>query len=173
MNELVSKVLAAGFTKAVWLDNLKLDCEARIREYCTPEDCPDYGGNWVCPPGCGELAACAAKVGQFDRGVLLQSVAELDPPTVTYEALNLQHNLQLQSFIAALDSKDQEILVLTNGGCVFCASCAYPAPCVKPDMRMNSLSAYGIDVGKLCAMAGLPYSFGPDRVYFVALVLIK
>ena len=38
---------------------------------------------------------------------------------------------------------------------------------------MNSLSAYGIDVGKLCEAAGLEYSFKPDMVYYIALVLMK
>ncbi|MDR0469662.1 MAG: hypothetical protein LBH09_06775 [Peptococcaceae bacterium] len=40
-------------------------------------------------------------------------------------------------------------------------------------MRMKSLSAYGSDVGKLCEKARLEYSFRPDRVYYVALVLIN
>ena len=54
----------------------------------------------------------------------------------------------------------------------FMEKCAYPEPCVKPDVRMNSLSAYGIDVGKLSKLAGLEYSFRSDMVYYTALVLI-
>ena len=172
MNELINKAFSIGFTKAVWLDGLQLECEARLREYCNPEGCPNHGNNWVCPPGCGSLEECAAKVSSFDRGVLLQSVSELDPANKDYKRLNREHNLRLREFIET-SCGETDILALTSGGCVFCATCAYPEPCIKPDIRMNSLSAYGIDVGKLCKTAGLAYSFRPDMVYYTALVLIK
>jgi len=173
MNELVDKALSAGFTKAAWLNALKLECEARIREYCNPEGCAKHGKNWVCPPSCGSLQECAGKIRRFDCGILLQSVSELQPPVAAekYRALNLEHNLRLREFVETECAGRGGVLVLTSGGCVFCDACAYPEPCVKPDIRMNSLSAYGIDVGKLCERAGLEYSFRPDRVYYVALVL--
>jgi predicted metal-binding protein len=170
-NKLVNKALVIGFTKAVWLEGLKLECEARLREYCNPANCPNHGNNWVCPPGCGSLEECSEKAGRFDRGLLLQSVSELDPLFADYKGLNREHNLRLKKLIEILGN-EWDILALTSGGCVFCDTCAYPAPCLKPDSRMNSLSAFGIDAGKLCKRAGLEYSFRPDRVYFVALVLM-
>ena len=170
--ELVNKALSARFTKAVWLDGLKLECEARLREYCNPEGCPNHGNNWVCPPGCGSLAECAEKAGVFSKGVLLQSVSNLNPLYKNYKKLNRAHNFRLREFIEK-HCGGMEILALTSGGCVFCEACVYPEPCVRPDVRMNSLSAYGIDVGKLCETAGLEYSFRQDRVYYTALILIK
>ena len=175
MNELISEALSLGFTSAVWLDDLKLECEYRLREYCNPEGCMNHGNNWVCPPGCGSLQECAEKVSRFDSGILLQSVSELDPPATMekYNALNREHNLRLREFIKTTTDKCRSILALTSGGCVFCDTCAYPDPCIKPDIRMNSLSAYGIDVGKLCERAELEYSFRADRVYYIALVLMN
>jgi predicted metal-binding protein len=172
MNEHVREAFALGFTNAIWLDDLELECEDRIREYCNPEGCLNHGNNWVCPPGCGSLEECAEKVSAFNSGILLQSVSELEPLSTDYKELNRKHNLRLREFIERR-CNEQSILVLTSGGCVFCDTCVYPNPCIKPDIRMNSLSAYGIDVGKLCETAGLEYSFRPDRVYYVALVLIK
>ena len=174
MNELIDIAISAGFAKAVWLNGLKLECESRLRQLCNSKDCPNHGNNWVCPPGSGSLEECAEKVGGFCRGVLLQSVSELDQSSAdfaVYKTLNREHNLRLREFIET--SGHGDILALTSGGCVFCESCAYPNPCVRPDVRMNSLSVCGIDVGKLCDMAGLEYSFRPDRVYYTALVLIK
>jgi len=171
-NDFVNKALLEGFTNAVWMDCLQLECEARLRAYCTPEDCPRHGNNWVCPPGCGSLEDCALKVSKFDKGILLQSVSKIDPNTVDYAVLNREHNLRLQRFLE-VHCDDLDSLPLTSGGCVFCDSCAYPDPCIKPALRMNSLSAYGIDVTKLCETAGLEYSFRPDRVYYIALVLVK
>ena len=171
MNELVNAALSTGFIDAVWLDKLSLECEARLRAYCNPQGCPNHGNNWICPPGCGSLEECAERVSKYGRGILLRSVSELGIRK-NYKALNRKHNLRLREFIEN-NCAGMDIMALTSGGCIFCKTCAYPEPCVKPDTRMNSLSAHGIDVGKLCETAGLEYSFRPDRVYYVALVLIK
>ena len=171
-NDFVDNALSSGFTNAAWLDNLNIECEARLREYCNPKGCPRHGNNWVCPPGSGSLEECAEKVSRFDKGLLLQSVSEIDTTAVDYAVLNREHNLRLRCFLEEY-CDGMDVLPLTSGGCIFCDVCAYPAPCNRPDLRMNSLSAYGIDVGKLCELAGLEYSFSRDRVYYVALILVK
>ena len=173
MDDLVQKALDIGFTNAVRLDGLKLECEEQLRAYCNPEGCPNHGNNWVCPPGCGSLSECQLKVRAFDSGVLLQSISEIDEQSPDYKGPNREHNLRLRRLLEEYEVTDMEVLALTSGGCVFCETCAYPEPCIKPDVRMNSLSAFGIDVGKLCKMANLDYSFRPDRVYYIALVLTR
>ncbi|MCL1805957.1 MAG: DUF2284 domain-containing protein [Clostridiales bacterium] len=173
MDELVRFALSTGFTHAVLLDDLTLECEERLREYCNPKGCRNHGNNWVCPPGCGTLAECAEKVSAFHRGILLQSVSVLKPLFTDYRGLNRKHNLRLREFIEKYCAGQMDVFTLTSGGCIFCDTCTYPEPCVKPDIRMNSLSAYGIDVGKLCEKAGLEYAFQPDRVYYVALTLFN
>ena len=172
MNEWVNKALSTGFTHAVWMEGLAVECEPWLREYCNPASCPNHGQNWVCPPGCGSLAECAEKAARFDQGLLLQSVSDTGDAFDGYKELNREHNLRLREFIETYVEGGGDILALTSGGCVFCEACVYPEPCVKPDIRMNSLSAYGVDVGKLCEKAGLEFSFRPDKVYFTALVLM-
>ena len=172
-NDLLGDALSIGFTNAVWLHGLALECEPRLREYCNPKSCPNHGNNWVCPPGCGSLEECAEKVAGFDKGLLLQSVSELAQADNDYKGLNRAHNIRLRELIEKHNDGRIKILALTSGGCVLCDDCAYPAPCAKPDARMNSLSAFGIDVAKLCDMAGLEFSFRPDRVYYTALILIN
>ena len=173
MYELIDKALAAGFFDAVWMDSVELECEPRLRELCNPEGCPKHGNNWVCPPGSGTLEECAEKVSRFGRGLIVRSLSEIEPSFDDFQSLSRRHNFRLRDFIEAHCSEGYEILALTSGGCVFCEKCAYPEPCLKPNVRMNSLSAYGIDVGKLCESAGLEYSFRPDRIYHVALILTK
>ena len=168
---LVSGALSLGFSYAVLMDDLRLENEAGLRAYCNPEACPNHGMNWVCPPGCGSLEECAGRVAGYSRGILLQSVTDVGLAFSDYKALSRRHNLRLRELIENHCGGGGDVLALTSGGCIFCDKCAYPEPCVKPALRMHSLSAYGVDVGKLCEKAGLAYSFRPGRIYNVALVL--
>lgn len=160
-----------GFTHAVPLEELFLSSKQSIRDCCNPRQCPNYGSNWVCPPACGALEDCQKKLNTFHHGLLLQSVTDLTPPTApeVYGRLNREHNLRLKALVEAL--MPGRLLALTSGGCIFCESCAYPNPCIHPELKMESLSAYGINVGELCQQAGLPFSFREDRVYMTALLL--
>ena len=110
----------------------------------------------------------------FDRGFLLQSISKVKAPLVVerFQAINEEHNFRFKDFVEFVKEDFIKILPLTSGGCVFCEQCSYPEACVKPDLKMESLSAFGIDVGELCRMAGLDYSFREDLVYFTAQLLI-
>ena len=173
MRDFLEIARTLGFTEAVLRSDLSLTSRAESRAYCNPEQCPNHGQNWVCPPGCGTLEECAERVREFSEGILLQSVTELIPPTEleTYKALNRAHNARLKELIEAVKPVVDKLLPLTTGGCSFCVECSYPEPCLRPDVKMESLSAFGIDVGELCEKAGLDYSFRKDRVYFTALLL--
>ncbi len=175
MKKYLQKALALGFTEAKYLADLSLVCKAELRAYCQPEHCLLYGQNWVCPPACGTLAECAGKVREFDRGILLQSVSIVEAPATAerYRLINREHNFRLKQLIEFIKADHVKILPLTSGGCVFCEQCSYPEACIKPELKMESLSAYGIDVGELCETAGLTYSFREDGLYFMALLLIK
>ena len=175
MENYLEKALELGFPEVKYLDDIYLECKAELRAYCKPEQCPLHGQNWVCPPACGTLAECASRVQEFDRGILLQSISKVQAPAAgeSYQALNREHNFRLRQLIEFIQADQVKILPLTSGGCVFCEQCSYPEACVKPDLKMESLSAFGIDVGELCRMAGLDYSFREDLVYFTALLLIK
>ena len=175
IEEYLKKARALGFSKAVFMEDLAIECKPELRAYCNPQQCPKHGQNWVCPPGCGTLDECEEKARRFFKGLLLQSITKLDPPAApeTYTQLNREHNLRFKEFVEYVKPGVARLLPLTNGGCVFCEECAYPEPCIKPDLKMESLSAFGIDVGGLCEGAGLPYSFNPEIVYYTALLLLE
>jgi len=175
MKKYLSRAKTIGFSEAVYLPGLTVECKPELRAYCNPEQCPKHGLNWVCPPGCGTLEECREKAAGFHDGLLLQSVVKLTPPTEpeTYSVLSREHNVRFREYIEAVKSEFEKILPLTTGGCVFCEQCSYPEPCTKPDVKMESLSAFGIDVGKLCETAGLQYSFTIETVYYTALLLVK
>ena len=174
MSDLTDQALALGFSQAVVCTDLALTCHAELRAYCGPELCPTWGQNWVCPPGSGTLEHCQARVDQFHQGILLRSVTELVPPTPAdvYQRLVAAHNQRVHAFVEQIRAQTTSLLPLSTGGCGLCEQCTYPAPCAHPDIKMESLSAYGIDVGAICASAGLPFSFRDDIVYLTALVLL-
>ena len=173
MEYIVKEALLSGFTNAKYVDNLKVECEDRIRAFCNPLYCWNMTKNWICPPACGTVQECYQNIKHFEKGVILVSMTDLTPPVEMdyYKQLNVEHNLRLKSLLEKLEDK-YELFPLTSGGCIFCEKCTYPNPCIKPQLKMNSLSAYGIDVTKLCHNEGIEFSFRPDRVYYIALLLV-
>lgn len=173
MKTFLDNAISLGFTIAVLLKDINIQCEERIRDYCNPKQCPNYGNNWVCPPGSGTILECAEKISGYKNGLLLQSISKLTPPADAeeYRRLNRLHNERLRELILLMEKDKMNTLALTSGGCIFCETCSYPEPCIKPSIRMHSLSAYGIDVGKLLNIANLEFAFKPDRVQYVALVM--
>jgi len=80
-----------------------------------------------------------------------------------------EHNQKLMKLAGLLKSDGHPCLALSTGGCILCDDCSFPAgPCLKPEERMHSLSAAGVDVEKLCRKAGLDFSFGGDSIYYTA-----
>ncbi|MCL1803171.1 MAG: DUF2284 domain-containing protein [Eubacteriaceae bacterium] len=173
-NEFEAKALELGFTNALWIENLDLSeySDPNIRTYCNPRQCRRHGSNWVCPPGCGTFEECAEKASQFNCGLLLQSVTEVDIETMNYGTRGREHNQRLRDFIEN-SCTGIEVLALSSGGCILCEECAYPEPCIYPDQRMNSLSAFGVNVSYLCVSSGMEYSFVQDTLRQVALVMMK
>ena len=170
----IDYAMNVGFTNAVLMENFELDCDPSIRELCNPEQCKNYSGNWVCPPGCGTLEECRDRVKGRSVCILLQSVSDLPNgyDADRLKTLSRNHNLRLGKLIEKVSEEGHSVLSLTSGGCIFCEECRYPKPCVKPDKKMQSLSAHGVDVGRICEKAGLPFFFREDRVYYVACLLI-
>lgn len=203
MNKYENYALDLGFTKAVFLDDFQLEAEEKFRIYCNSDQCDRYGNSWVCPPGSGTIEDYQDLFSQYKSVLLLQTVKKMkglgsksfEQEEGKQAAWNLdeiyglerEHNerlLKLLSFLRAkerLAQKDRaedldkrEFLALTTGGCLLCEECTFPQePCIKPEIRMHSLSASGIDVEKLCKKAGLDFSFGGSSVYYTACLLFK
>ena len=64
-------------------------------------------------------------------------------------------------------------LSLGAGGCTICEKCAKKTdePCRHPDKRIPSLEAYGVNVSKTAAAAGMKYINGQNTVTYFGGVL--
>jgi hypothetical protein len=59
---LIGAAIEAGFTHAAPLKMETLRFLPEVRDMCNSERCRHYNTNWMCPPGCGTLEECAARV---------------------------------------------------------------------------------------------------------------
>ena len=174
--ELIQKALEIGFSHAgpASVDTLKAMPE--VRDMCAVDKCHAYNKTWTCPPGCGSLEECEARMRSYHFGVLCQTTAELED-SMDYEAMmegeaeNKEHSA---AFIEFLSEQFEEVLPLCSAGCDLCKTCTYPdAPCRFPNKARSAMEGYGLLVSKVCQDNGIKYYYGPNTVTYTALFLVK
>ena len=164
----------AGFTGAAPLEMSALIPLEQVREMCAAGRCQVYDRNWSCPPACGTLEQCAARMARYHRGVLVQTTGELEDD-FDLEAIARTQSRHKKAF---LDLARQVRLIcpgclpLTAGCCTLCRRCTYPdKPCRFPQKRLSSMEAYGLLVGDVCLKSGLPYNHGPRTITYTSCIL--
>ncbi len=170
----ISAALEMGFSVAGDVNTDFIECEEDIRALCAPDKCPNYGSGWICPPGCGSVENCRGIVQRYKNALLLQSISENVDMSRGEELQRLAetHNRLAAELFVRIRIEQGDAYLLTTGGCALCEKCSYPdEPCRFPDKNRGSLSAFGINVEKLCKKAGIEYSFIPSVVRLIACVL--
>lgn len=165
-----------GFSAVAGLDSGSIVVREEVRAACAANKCGAYGLNWACPPACGSLEDCAAKMRAFSSGVLVQSSSALrdsfDYPAM--EEAGRRHNRRLRRFAEKLKALHPRALVLGAGPCTVCRPCTYPSlPCRFPDKMASSLEAQGIVVSELCLANNLPYYYGPGILTYTGCALFS
>lgn len=162
-----------GFTNAVPLDVSTLKPLPMVRDACTADKCHAYDKNWTCPPHCGTLEECDAKMKSYASGILLQTVGRLEKciDSKGYARIGMEHTQALCKFAEAVRKEYPNALCLGAGGCRICENCAYPEPCRFPDKAMSSMEGYGLFVTQVCRENGIPYYYGPKTIAYSACVL--
>ncbi len=173
MKQWIELAKRCGFTEAAPLNVAALTPMKAVRDACAEDKCRAYGRNWTCPPACGTLEECAARLRGYDRGLLLQTVGKLEKQidTKAYRRLETEHAASLRKFAEELRGEYPDALCLGAGGCRVCEACAYPEPCRFPEKAMSSMEAYGLFVTQVCRDSGLPYYYGPKTIAYSACVL--
>ncbi len=173
MKERIELALAQGFTCAAALDPGALAVRAEVRDMCAADKCRAYGRNWTCPPHCGSLEECAARLGEMGSGLLVQTVGQLED-SFDFEAMAETEKRHLEHFHALADllrEKCPGVLCLGSGGCRLCKSCAYPEPCRFPEWACSSMEGWGLLVNDACQAAGVPYYHGKNTLAYTACYL--
>lgn len=176
VDNIVRMALDAGFTAAAPLDVATIKLYPEVREMCASDRCRAYDRNWTCPPACGSLDECAEKISKYVRGIIVQTVFEIEDDfdfEGMQEAAN-SHNITFYSFHSRLAGIFPEVLALGAGGCSRCRTCTYPdLPCRFPNLALSSMEAYGMIVSEVCNLNGVPYYYGPGKIVYIGCYLFN
>ena len=160
----------AGFRYTAQLDPATIELKEEVRQMCAA--CGQYGKRWSCPPGCGSLEEGSAKVASFQRGILVQTVGQLEDEfdveaMLETEALHKENFRKLRLLL-----KEETVLPLGAGCCTVCKECTYPdAPCRFPEKCVSSMEAYGMVVTEVCRANGMTYNYGKNTIAYTSCVL--
>jgi predicted metal-binding protein len=173
MENWIKKAKELGFDEAVALDVATLRPREDVRSMCAADKCGAYGKNWTCPPHCGALDDCAARIGRYSHGILLQTVGMLEKTIDTkgYRQAEQRHLQQFHAFAECIREVYPNALCLGAGGCRICQKCAYPEPCRFPENAYPSMEGYGLFVTQVCRDNGCAYHHGERTVTYTACVL--
>ena len=160
----------AGFTHVASLNPETIELKEEVRQMC--EACGRYGKCWSCPPGCGTLEECRQRVQLHQKGILVQTVGQLEDEFDGEAMMETQEQHKIH-FRALCDKlQDADVLKLGAGCCTICKECSYPdAPCRFPEKMVSSMESYGMVVAEVCKANNVPYYYGKNTIAYTSCIL--
>ncbi|MEG0388394.1 MAG: DUF2284 domain-containing protein [Niameybacter sp.] len=147
-----------------------------LRATCETNQCGKYGQSWCCPPAIGEMEKIRAELKQYEKGLVIQTIQELED-CFDFEGMIKGKRFHKGKLVEILrEAKERlpqlQLLPLSVGGCDECASCTYVEgkPCRMPKRAIPGMEGYGIDVFQMTKSAGLHYNNGPKTVSYVSFI---
>lgn len=145
-----------------------------VRDLCEQNTCGNYNKNWSCPPAVAPLDEIKEKFDEFSNFIVLSQVYELED-SMDFEGM-VEGAKDFQKRLVELNKTLREsgikYMMLGAGGCTLCPKCTYPdEPCRRPEDRIVSLEAHGIEVVKLMKDNGLKYNNGPNTMTYMGGIL--
>ena len=176
IEELRQAALECGFDHVGDLDADTIVMHPEARDACAENKCRSYNKTWNCPPGCGTLEECQARVRRYKRGLIVQSTGALED-SLDFEAmmeLAERHRKCFDQFADKVRGEFPGALILGDGACQRCKSCTYPdAPCRFPERQSAAMEAYGMIVSEVCQRNDIPYYYGAGTLTYVGCVLVE
>lgn len=168
--------LSLGATGASVIEAKEISLDRAFRDMCAANVCGMYGKCYMCPPDVGEIGDLMREVGAYRYALVYQTVSELED-SFDYEGM-VEAKRRTYPMAQALRAPFEipeigSVLHLAAGGCGVCKVCAKRTgePCRYPERAMPSLEAYGVNVSRLAASAGMKYINGANTVTYFGAVL--
>ncbi|MBP6021394.1 MAG: DUF2284 domain-containing protein [Candidatus Methanomethylophilaceae archaeon] len=147
-------------------------CECR--RLCKDNKCGTYGTNWGCPPGTGTEDECMGLIGQYDNAIVVyQRIENVDiHDAEMVSSYSHEHQSLCRRMANAMRGAGyRDVLPLSNGGCSYCGTCAFPSNCRYPSQMVPSVSAFGINMDEYMNSVGLNFAF-EERAFTLYCVIL-
>jgi predicted metal-binding protein len=168
--------LNCGFSHAGLMDADTIRLRTEVRDACATNKCGAYNTKWSCPPGCGTLEECEARLRKYKRGVLVQTTGFLED-SMDYDTMaqtSKDHAAHMETFSDEIKKLYPGSMTMGAGACKRCEQCTFPdKPCRFPDKMTSSMEAYGMVVSDVCQDNKLPYYYGKDTLTYTGCVLLE
>lgn len=176
LQTLMDELKTCGFETVAELDVSTLKALPEVREMCAVNTCGKYNACWSCPPGCGSVEECEAKMKQYKYGILVQTVGEIED-SLDWEGIMEVKEVHDGRFLKGTEivrAQKDEMLPLGDGACVRCKKCTYPdAPCRFPELASSSMEAFGLFVSDVCKKNGIAYNYGNGKMAYTGCYLFN
>ena len=177
VEKILEQAEEAGIDRAAFVSADDLVFVYDYRKYCEMNTCGNYGKNYGCPPDCGTPQQMEEKARRYKKALVLQTIQPVKDITDGAEtgSLKKKHNTKVRAFMDSLAAEGIRGLPIMAGPCSQCCRCAKLSgePCRFPERVASCLSAYGIDVMKLCETCHIPWDYGKNKVGFFALYMME
>ena len=175
IDDFIKTALDAGFDAAGKLDCSTITLYPDVRAACELNKCGRYGKSWSCPPACGSLEDCEARLRKYSGGLIVQTVGKLEDDfdgEGMMEAAR-RHSQNLRTLTERLWVDFPDMLAMGAGSCSYCDTCTYPgAPCRNPRGAVAPMEAFGMMVHEICRLNGMEYYRGKRTISFTGCFLI-
>lgn len=126
-----------GFEEAGALNVEALEFLPEVRQMCAADRCRSFNRNWSCPPGCGTLEEIAERVKPYTRGILVQSIGQLEDEFDVETMMETEHTQKARfaQLVEYVRSKEPDCIPMAAGTCQVCENA--PIRMHHADFRRN------------------------------------
>ena len=166
---MIDLAVKAGFERAAAVKTADIPIEFAFRGFCEQNICGQYGKNYSCPPDCGTPEQMRDKILSKKRALVVQSVNKIvDYSEKEIRSAKSRHCNFAVRLENLLKSSGVEGFTVGACGCTICNPCLkeLSLPCKCPERAFSCMSAYCINVKKLCDTCGFEYNLSPHLALF-------
>ena len=153
-----------------------LEFSHRIRWICEHE-CPMYGKSWACPPGVGEVNACAQKCKSYNACLMVGTITEVADIADIQAALQTrpEHEAITNQVRDLMREQGVEPYILSTEACAVCERCAIldGLPCRMPGRMHPCVESHGINLIPTLEENGLDFQYGSNMVTWYSLLFFN
>ena len=144
------------------------------RKICSNNRCGNYNTSWTCPPNTGDIDECIGRLESYDNAALVYDSFEVESFEMEHLNCKISDMQDLCRKVLVKARKDDvDLFVMCTGPCNHCKECSFKKgiDCPHPEMRIPSVSGYGIPVRDMLKEIGHESKRDEKRIELFGLIL--